>query len=60
MNSTEARRQAERFFSQPSSARAGVDEYEARSRAVQQKMEYLRRLRLSVQARQTEDLTNSG
>jgi hypothetical protein len=52
MNSAEARRQAEKLFSQPAAARPGVNEYEARSREIQQKIETLRQLRLAAQARQ--------
>jgi hypothetical protein len=51
MNRTEARRLAE----QPN-----VKEYEARSREVQRKIEYLRRLRFAVQARQISDLSTTG
>jgi hypothetical protein len=60
MNSTDARRQAERLFSRRSAARTTVNEYEARSREVRRKIEYLRRLRLAAQAQRVSDLSTTG
>jgi type II secretory pathway pseudopilin PulG len=52
MDPTEARRQSGQPFSRRSAARTNVNEYEARSREVQRKIEYLRQLRSAVQERQ--------
>jgi hypothetical protein len=60
MNSAHARRQAEQLFSRRSSARTTVNEYEARSREVRRKIEYLRQLRLSAQARRAQEAHRSS
>ena len=55
MNSDEAKMRAQQLFKQPGAIRpngsAPVPDYEARSRDIRQKIEYLRSLRLAAQAR---------
>ena len=55
MNSDEAKQRAQRLFKQPGTNRPDgstpMPDYEARSREVREKIEYLRSLRLAAQAR---------
>lgn len=62
MNSDEAKQRAQQLFKQPGTNRpngsAPMPDYEARSRDIRQKIEYLRSLRLAAQARSK--ISNSG
>ncbi len=53
MNSDEAKQQAQQLFKQPETNQSigSAPDYEARSREIRQKIEYLRSLRLAAQAR---------
>jgi hypothetical protein len=59
MNPTESRRLAEQLFRRQSVAHTNAKEREALSREVQRKIEYLRQLRLAVQAQRVSDLSTT-